>query len=103
MTNKRRFSRCFRSCLVPEARRSTRSDLLNVGLLRANPNAGGEMIRLDFDELRLDLPADVDGIGAAGMKAAPLGRVYWGGHVAFQNDAAALDLDVRIWNRNGRN
>src|SRR5205823_12655634 len=101
MSNKPRFSRdsppseCLQSGSTP------RRNVLDIRLLWADANAGGEVMRLDLDEFGLDLSAFVNRVGAARVEATAAGRIDRRRHVAFKHDAPARRFDCGIGNGHG--
>jgi len=64
--------------------------------------AGRPVTRGGLDELRVHLGTDLLRLPATGVEAAARGRVHRRGHVAGEDDALALLLDLRVGDRDGR-
>src|ERR1700682_361579 len=103
MTNKGRFSPRRARLMVLQARCGAGRYAVNVGLFRANANAGGKMFGFDLDKLWLYLAANLNRVGAARVKTASGGYVYRGGYIPFQHDSAAFGFNFRIGNGHGGN
>src|ERR1043165_973975 len=82
--------------------RGAGSNAFDVRLIRADANAGGKMGRQDFDQLRFDLSASVDGISAASTKTTTARRVNRRGHVAFERYSLSRRFSLRVGNRDRR-
>ena len=76
MTNKGRFSPRRARWIVLQAGCGARRYAVNVGLFRADANAGGKMFGFDLDKLRLYLTANLNRVGTASVKTATAGCVY---------------------------
>ena len=68
-------------------------------LLRADANAGGEMVRLDLNQRRHDLFASLNRVRTTGVKTTAGGRIDWRRHVALEHYALSRRFDFRIGNR----
>ena len=73
-----------------------RGDLVDVWLLRADANAGCEMIRFYFHERRNYSCASVYNVRTAGMKSTPLRRIDRRRDVALKNASLTFELYSRI-------
>src|SRR5215204_4978844 len=80
-----------------------RRNIFDVGLCRTDPDAGCEMRRLNFDQLRNHLPACLNRVRATCVKATTRRRVYGRRHVALQHYTLPGSFNLRIGNGYGGN
>src|SRR5438128_1984690 len=101
MSNKPMFSSDFPRSQRFQAGSMPRRNSLDIRLLWADANAGGQVMRFDLYEFRLDLSTFVNCVGAARVEATAAGRIDRRRHVAAQDDAPARRFDCGIRNRHG--
>src|ERR1700730_12575645 len=78
-----------------------RGDILDVRLFRADSDAGGEVRRFDFNQLRDNFLAGLNRVRTSRVNPASYRWIDWRGYVALKHDALprCFDLGIGDWDR----